>query len=66
MLEGMWQNMDINALLVELWIDPTSLEDNLEFCPKGFKKRPTLCSSHTAAEFISQRDNKERLLQKYL
>ena len=40
MLEGMWQNWGTNALLMELWTDPTILDGNLELCTKSAKKLP--------------------------
>ena len=42
MLEGMWQNWKINALLVELGIDPAILGGHLELCQKGFKRLAAL------------------------
>ena len=60
----MWQNWNTNALLVELWIDPTILEDNSELCLKNFKWLPALWSSHTIAGFVRQRDHKEKDLYK--
>ena len=55
MLDGMWQNWDINALLVELWIDPTILEGNLELCSKSYKRLSALWYSHATTGFIPQR-----------
>ena len=56
MLEGLWQNWQnwifTTVLLVELWIDPAILEGNLELCPKGAKRLPTLWFSNTTAGFV--------------
>ena len=54
MLERMWQNWDTNALLVELRIDPTILEGNLELCSKGHKRVSALQPSHTTTGPIPQ------------
>ena len=64
MLEGMWQNQDTNALLVELCINPAILEGNLELCAKGFNRMYTLWSSHTTAGFLPQIDHRENELYK--
>ena len=64
MLEGMWQNWDINALLVELWTDPTILDGNLEVCTKSTKNLPAFWSNHTIAGFVPQRNHKEKDLRK--
>ena len=64
MLEGMWQNWDIDALLVELWTDPTILDGNLQLCTKSTKKLPAFWSIHTIAGFVPQKDHKEKDLYK--
>ena len=64
MLERMQQNWDINELLVELWIDLTIWEGNLELCSKGYKRLSGLWSSHTTAGFIPQRDKRGNMYTK--
>ena len=64
MLEGMWQNWDIDALLVELWTDPTILDGNLELCTKSAKILPSFWSNPTIAGFVPKRDHKEKDLYK--
>ena len=58
MLEKMWESWNTNSSLVELWVDPTTLESNLELCPKGYKNVHTLWPSRTASGTLSQRDHR--------
>ena len=38
MLKMIWESWHTNSLLVELWADPTILENNLVLCSKGHRK----------------------------